>query len=417
MTSETMLRSTANRLAADTVQIGTATGGQAMPIAAMVGFFFAFRLFIVLLMVHLLMVDGQTAAASGLVLNYLLFLVVAFCSFGPATTPLRTMFQSRSFRWVVIFLTFSGFSLFWTAAASIYAAAAFWVAMFADTAMVVLLLRCNPERSVAGSLMKGYVSGTVVIAAIAWIMPAQQDLRLGDDQLLGPNQIGFACAFAVFLAQYLIASGERQWRWPAIFLAVTLLRSLSKTTIIAFVMSQVLLLIRDRSTSRAMKVAFGLGSGLVIVAFWGLIEAYYDVYSNAGNQAETLTGRIGIWAVVLGKALEQPWIGHGFHSVWKVLPPFGDFEARHAHNELFQQFYAYGAAGVIMLCGLYGSFFRQMRKIPQSPLKTLSFGLLLFVIVRGFADTEAFDLSLPLWMIALLGITAARSGRCIEVAP
>ena len=78
------------------------------------------------------------------------------------------------------------------------------------------------------------------------------------------------------------------------------------------------------------------------------MASYYEVYINAGNQSETLTGRIGIWALILEKALEQPWIGHGFHSVWKVIPPFGpdQFEPRHAHNELLQQFYAYGVAGI-----------------------------------------------------------------------
>jgi exopolysaccharide production protein ExoQ len=137
--------------------------------------------------------------------------------------------------------------------------------------------------------------------------------------------------------------------------------------------------------------------------FWSLLASYYDVYTNAGSQAETLTGRLGIWAFILDKALEKPWIGNGFHSVWKVIPPFGAdrFEPRHAHNELLQQFYAYGAVGILMIAGLYGSFYREVRKLPKSPLKALLLGLLVFVIVRGFADTEVFDLSLPLWTITI----------------
>ena len=50
---------------------------------------------------------------------------------------------------------------------------------------------------------------------------------------------------------------------------------------------------------------------IVILAFWGLFEAYYDVYTTAGNQAETLTGRIGIWAYVfvaaIRKAMDRAW--------------------------------------------------------------------------------------------------------------
>jgi O-antigen ligase len=153
---------------------------------------------------------------------------------------------------------------------------------------------------------------------------------------------------------------------------------------------------------------------LIVTVFWGLLTAYYDVYTHAGNQSETLTGRIGIWAYILNEALQQPWIGHGFHSVWKVIPPFGPFEARHAHNELLQQFYAYGVVGVAILIALYWNVCREIRKISEGSLKTLFLAMLLFVLVRGLADTEVFDLSLPLWTIALIGSTVinqnARTG-------
>jgi O-antigen ligase len=92
----------------------------------------------------------------------------------------------------------------------------------------------------------------------------------------------------------------------------------------------------------------------VIATFWGLLTSYYGVYTSAGNQAETLSGRLGIWAYFLTEAVQQPWIGHGFDSVWKVVPTFGpdQFEAAHAHNELLQQFYAYGLIGIGMFAGI-----------------------------------------------------------------
>ena len=146
-----------------------------------------------------------------------------------------------------------------------------------------------------------------------------------------------------------------------------------------------------------------IGLALVILfAFQGLIASYYTIYTNAGSQAETLTGRLGIWAYFVTEAVQQPWIGHGFHSVWKVVPPFGPFEARHAHNELLQQFYAYGAVGIILMAGLYTSVFLQIRRLSRGPVKTFFQGLLIFVLVRGLADTEPFDLSLPLWFVCLI---------------
>jgi exopolysaccharide production protein ExoQ len=253
--------------------------------------------------------------------------------------------------------------------------------------------------------MKGYVRGACCIALMAWIMPNLSDLRLGDEELLGPNQIGYACAFAIFLAQFLILMrNQGKWRFSIAFLAITLLRSLSKTTIVAFLAGEAILLIRDGSISRKTKAMLICATAIAIASFWGLLTAYYDNYINAGNAAETLTGRFGIWSFILDRAIEQPWIGHGFHSVWKVIPPFGPdlFEARHAHNEVIQQFYAYGLAGVLMMIAIYWNFYGQVKRLSPCPLKTLMFSFVVFVLVRGLADTEPFDLSLPLWAMLML---------------
>jgi hypothetical protein len=386
-----------------------------MPFAVSVGFYLSFRLFFPLLAVRVFGQDAQYGVVVSLALNYLLLILAAVGALGTAPSALPPILRLPSFRWVLLFLGFSGISLSWSVTASLPAAMAFWVGMVADTAIVVLLLRRGPLDSVMNSLMRGYIWGSCAIAIVAWLMPAQSDLRLGDEQLLGPNQIGWSCAFAFFLAQYLMRRKSGNWTLPALLLAVTLVRSLSKTTIIAFLAGQAYILLRDRSMNRKTKLLFG-GLGLcVVLVFWGLLANYYVVYTNAGNQAETLTGRLGIWLYFLTEAVQKPWIGHGFHSVWKVIPPFDEFEARHAHNELLQQFYAYGAAGVFMLVALYGSLWRQLRRLSDPSLRVLFLGMLLFVIVRGFADTEPFDLSLPLWFIAMIGALIQHSSSRTEV--
>jgi hypothetical protein len=92
--------------------------------------------------------------------------------------------------------------------------------------------------------------------------------------------------------------------------------------------------------------------------------------------------------------------------LWKVVPPFGSdqFEARHAENEILQQIYVYGAMGVVMLCGLYGSFYRKIRRLAKGPVRVALTSLLLFVLVRGLAEAEPFDLLLPLWAIVLFSV-------------
>jgi exopolysaccharide production protein ExoQ len=380
-----------------------------------VGFFFSFRLFFVLLSVRLFNADPLAGVGASLTFNFLFLAVAVFLSLGPASRTLASFLHVPSFRWVLVFLGFSGCSLLWSSTASMPAAFAFWCAMAADVAIVVLLTRVGPIDGVSSALMSGYVWGACVISLVAWLLPAQSDLRLGDEELLGPNQIGYVCAFAFFFAQYLIRRREGRWAIPAAFLAITMLRSLSKTTIIAFIAGQAILLFRDRSISRSAKMCISVVAALTFAIFWNLIDAYYDIYTHAGNQAETMTGRIGIWAYILNESIQQPWIGHGFHSVWKVIPPFGIFEARHAHNELLQQFYAYGAVGLCMLVALYGSVYRQVAKIHKASMRTFFFGMLLFILVRGLADTEAFDLSLPLWAITMIGSTLDREQRMSAV--
>lgn len=376
---------------------------QIMLLPGVVGFYFGFRLCISYLFFQS---DPQTGAAVSEALNLFLFAIVVFHSLGPAPVTLSSTLRSSCFRWVLAFLALSLCSLLWSATVSVIVAFAYWCAMAADVAMVVLLLRTGPVDRASAAVMKGYVWGACFIALVAWLSPTMQDLRLGDNDFFSPNAIGFTCAFGVFLAQYLNRS-EGHWKVAAVFLSVTLLRTLSKTTIIAFLVSETLLLVRDTSLNRKNKVALTIGTLLVFAAFWGLIEAYYIVYTNAGNEAETLTGRIGIWAFVLERSLERPLIGHGFHSFRNVIPAFGTFEAWHAHNELLQQFYAYGVAGVLLVGSLYASFYRQIKRLAPPALRALLASLLVFILVRGLGDTERFDLSFPLWAIALISLTLA----------
>jgi O-antigen ligase len=373
-------------------------------LAFLVGFFLSFRIIITVFSVRILGADPQTGAEIKLALNFLLLTIACFALLGTADRTLGYMLRVSSIRWVFIFLIFSGCSLLWSETASLPASTAYWCGTASDVLIVVLLLLTGSVAGVINSLMKGFVWGACLIALIAWIMPAQYDLRLGDEEFFNSNSIGNLCAFAIFFAQYLTRRKEGKWGLATAFLAITLVRSLSKTTIVAFVLSGSFLVIQDRQMSRRAKTFLTTAVILVILIFWGLFEAYYDFYTTYGNQAETLTGRTAIWAYVLEAALQHPWIGHGFDSMWKVIPPFGAFEARHAENELLEQFYSYGVTGIVMLCGVYGSLYRRIRRLPRGPLKLIFTSMILFIVVRGFAEAEPFDLLLPLWTIVLIAM-------------
>ncbi|MGA9718909.1 MAG: O-antigen ligase family protein [Acidobacteriaceae bacterium] len=372
--------------------------------ACAIGFFFSFRAVIPLFCVRLLGTEPRTGAEVSLALSFFLLGLVCFHSLGPGSRSLRSLLALPSSRWVLFFLAFSFCSLAWSETVSLSTSFAYWCGIAADVAIVALLLRTGSTTGVSHSLMKGFLCSTCCLALLAWIMPAQPDLRLGDEEFFNTNQIGNLCAFAILLAQYLMRRKDGKWGLATAFLALSLVRSLSKTTIVAFLLSEAFILIQDRSISRKTKLLLMTTAIMVILVFWGLFEAYYDIYTSAGNQAETLTGRIAIWAYVLNALPEHPWIGHGFDSLWKVVPPFGSdrFEARHAENEVLQQVYVYGVMGIVMLTGLYGSVYRQIRKLPRGPVRVMFLSILLFVVIRGLAEAEPFDLLLPLWFIVLI---------------
>jgi O-antigen ligase len=377
-------------------------GGSATAFA--VGFFFSFRLAVAILSIKLFGADLQTGSEIKLALGFLLFGAACFISFGAATRTLSSILQPSSVRWAMLFIAVSGCSLLWSETASPIASIAYWSGTAIDVATIVFLLRAGSVPEVAASVMKGFIWASCCVALIAWLMPTQYDFRLGDEDIFNPNSICNVCVFAVFFAQYLMRRKMARFGIVTFFLVLTILRTLSKTTIAAFLISQIYLVIQDRSMSRRRKLFLTIGSILVVLMFWGLFEAYYNFYTTNGNQAETLTGRTAIWNYVLDGALERPWIGHGFDSMWNVVPTFGTFEARHAENEFLEQAYSYGGVGIVLLCGVYGSLYSNIRRMAQKSSRVICVSIILFVIVRGLAEAEPFDLLLPLWAVVLLGV-------------
>ncbi len=269
-----------------------------MPFA--VGFYFAFRVITVLVSARIFGAEPRTGTAINIALDCFLLLAAAFCSLGEVCYPFREMIKLPSIRWALLFLAFAGCSLLWSNTASLPASMVYWCAMAADLAIVVMLLRGGPLGSASDSLMKGFVWGACVVATIAWLMPAESDLRLGDDELLGPNQIGYLCAFAFFFAQYLIRENRGKLGAQALLLAITLLRTLSKTTIAAFLVGEGFLLITDKSISRRSKVMIAFATAATVAVFWRLLTAYYEIYTICWQSVGYLdwkAGDLGIFSI------------------------------------------------------------------------------------------------------------------------
>jgi hypothetical protein len=365
---------------------------------ALVGFNFAFQTVLTILFFK---TEPQQATLATLALNLLCLCLALFSTFGEAPSLPASCLRTPVIWWTGAFLGLALLSVFWSAAA-LLSAAGYWVIWASGVGAVWLLLRRPEPIQQANSLMMGVVWGASIVALVAWIIPPTADLRLGDEDLLHPNVIGRLFAIATLLAIYL-AHHNRIWRWPVLWLSVTLLRSLSKTSILAFVAAVLFYLIYDSTLTRAAKIRIGLIASTVLLALGGVLETYLESYAESSS-VETLTGRTLIWAASADFILDKPWLGYGLYSYRTVVPRFGRFEAWEAHNELLQQIFSFGLPGLVVVIALYWTFFRQIRRSPRSPVKTLAATLLVFTLVRGLTDAEIYDLSCPLWLIAMLSI-------------
>src|ERR1700678_2767808 len=308
-------------------------------------------------------------------------------------------------RWILIYLALAGASLAWTTTNSVAVAAAYWSATVADVVVIWLLLRYQPQETNIIRIMHGFIVAAAVVAIIAWAAPAMADLRLGNENFLHPNLIGFEFAIAALFSAHL-AQRNNAWIWACAAFVVTVIRTLSKGTIVGFLFASLYYVVHGLKISRKVRAYIGAAGALVLLAFWGLLEAYLDLYTQ-GSNLETLTGRTYIWTTSLDIASEKLWFGHGFDSFRWVFPPFEAFQPWHAHNEWIQQVFAYGIVGLLVVIAVYVSFYRTVRASRNPNLKSVATAILILVLVRGLVDTDRFELCFPLWLITMLSISLA----------
>jgi exopolysaccharide production protein ExoQ len=382
--------------------IGTRTAGCGLLLCNIGGFLLAFKVCLTFLFFRS---NPQAGAGATVALTLCWLWLVAGCTIVDPPTRPSNQVSANALRWIMLYLGLAAASLTWTTTNSLTIAAGYWAATAADVVAVWLLLRYQPVRQNAIRIMQGFILGAALLAIIAWSAPAMEDMRLGHEDFLHPNLIGFDFAIAALFSAYL-AQQKKVWTWAAAGFVVTMIRTLSKGTIVGFLFAGLYYLVRGLKMSRKARISIGLVSAAVLAGFWGLLEAYLDVYTT-GSNLETLTGRTYIWTQSLDIVMEKPWFGHGFDSFRWVFPPFEDFQPWHAHNELIQQLFAYGLVGLVIVLGVYWAFYRQVRLSTNTGLKSLAMAMLILVLVRGLVDTDRFELCFPLWLMTMLSIALA----------
>lgn len=388
-------------MATNAVQPGTAR-----PLAYAAGLLFAARFALTYVFFQS---DPRMGTIANLSLGVALFLLTLLSrANGGSKLGLRRLGWPVA-RAVAAYLLLCGASLAWTQAESVLVCAAYLAGMTVDCLTVLALVSGETARP-AHWIILGYVHGCLLVALLVWSIPVLPDGRIGHEEFLHPNGLGLNFALAALLTQNLPARTPFRGLMLAALVA-SLFRTLSKTSILAFVLTECLWLLASTRVSRAVRIRLAAGGLLLLAAFAGLFARYLDSYSSNIASAGTLTGRTTIWAVAAQMAMETPWLGRGLYSFRAQIPAFGSFEPWHAHNELLQQFFEFGIVGVAITLWIYSALGRAAWLRRRHAVGTCALMLVCFSAVHGLTDTVNFGLSLPLWLTVLLGLQLVRPAR------
>ncbi|MEU1972487.1 O-antigen ligase family protein [Microbacterium sp. NPDC019599] len=187
---------------------------------------------------------------------------------------------------------------------------------------------------------------------------------LGNANLLGP-----LCLLAIIVFAIRIASGgpRRILMYIWIGLAAYLLvRAGSATTYIAAAAVGVVLitiLLMRRTKGPGQRTPYYIGYAVIglggAAALWLLRDW---IFSAVGRDSD-LTGREGIWEVVLEKANERPWTGWGYATPWNPSDPAFDgwiidhgVSVMQAHSMWVDVYFQLGIIGLVLISLTYLAF-------------------------------------------------------------
>jgi O-antigen ligase len=235
--------------------------------------------------------------------------------------------------------------------------------------------------------------------------------------------IGFmACAAAALLEP----RRARLW-WPAAGLCLLLvLASTSKTSLVSCLLGCCglgLVWVVRRGPAGRVLGTYGALVGLLILGFVGLF-ASGAVLAALGKDA-TLTGRTQIWAAVMRRIQDRPWLGYGYGAVWDDTSPWSPlawiikqagFRPFHAHNSWLQQWLDLGVAGLIAWALYFvETCTRAMVALYRSPGAYLAIPFLLVYAMTSLTESIAVTFNDCRWMFFVA--IAARLATPDEDAP
>jgi exopolysaccharide production protein ExoQ len=359
---------------------------------------------------------AATAVGAALDLGFVYFLLLWV---GGAESIKQKAHFPTLINWIIAYCLWCALSLTWTHADSLVSAAGYLLSMVLGIAIVGAMIWWGDLEAVAIASVKGLIAGGWLISFCALFSTSDDpNGRLGNLEFLHPGKVGEYAGQAALCSCFMWArsrkdTGYSRWLWTgsALFLTWIVLRSLSKTSMIAFCCSAAVYIMFSRIVPLKTKVIALVGAALLFSAMYTFVDTYVESYlEETPGEATTLTGRTLLWAKSWEMIQEHPTLGYGFLSFRDYGPQDWDVRTVHAHNEWITQWFQLGSVGLILTIGIYASYFRHLRRSSYSLQRELGMSMLIYMLIQGFAIAEPSGLTFPLPML-LLFATWAKTGE------
>jgi exopolysaccharide production protein ExoQ len=216
------------------------------------------------------------------------------------------------------------------------------------------------------------------------------------------NPLGHVMAVGVFAELYILSGAKDRAVWHVLllcgFLALVFLsRSETATlsTILYMLGASLYYLLRASRIRRYFGVALAMFAMLgttIIVVFWVDPSSVLGIF---GKDA-TLTGRTGLWQIVLQLISERPLLGWGYGAMWlptdtitMAVSAAVGWKVPGAHNAILETMLQLGFAGLVVVISFVGiSLWRSARCLSagQAQLGMLSLVFFLVYLISGVTE-------------------------------
>ena len=268
--------------------------------------------------------------------------------------------------------------------------------------------------------MVAWVTALVAVLSIIFAWPCRNTvLAIYGHQLIWSgvfdekNELGSIMALGA-LTWLLFAFGAGRPRWFGVLLfticSLLVVLSASDTSLVA---ECVLLFViaAFAKVHRSVLILASLCLIALVTLFVAEAQHPIDIVFGLLNRREDLTGRAGIWSMVLDAISKHPWLGYGYHAFWRGSDgPSADIRVEgwippHAHNGFLDLALDFGIAGpVLFVFLLLGPVIEALRlaKRRTTPVNLFPLVFLFFMVLSNLTESNNVTANSIFWELLVM---------------